>query len=50
MYHMYICHVSAYLFVYSVPSWGPHAGCRQTQFMASYLLVQCVLKVGQRHC
>lgn len=30
MCHMCICHVIPYLFVYSVPSWGPHAGCRQT--------------------
>ncbi len=29
MCHMCKCHVIPYLFVYSVPSWGPHAGCRQ---------------------
>lgn len=38
MCHMCKCHVIHYLFVCSVPSWGPHAGCRQTQFKASYLL------------
>lgn len=27
--HMCKCHVIPYLFVCSVPSWGPHAGCRQ---------------------
>lgn len=51
MCHMCKCHVIACLFVYSLPSWGPHTGCRQTQFMASYLLLRCVYSlVGQFVC
>lgn len=43
--HMCKHHVILYLFVYSVPSWGPHAGCRQTLFTASYLLLYCMYKL-----
>lgn len=46
--HMCKSHVIPYLFVYSVPSWGPHAGCRQIQLMAT--LVLYVLTVGQFVC
>lgn len=45
--HVSKCHVIPYLFVYSVPSWGPHQGCRLTQLTASYLLpVLLVLIAG----
>lgn len=44
---LWLRHVIPYLLVYSVPSWGPYAGCRHTVQVSLSSLLQCVLTVGQ---